>query len=176
MNKSHTCCFTGHRPHKLPFLRNEDHPQYRLLEQQLITNILKKALTDGCDTFLTGMAQGIDILCAELVLKIRELIGEHLRLVCAIPYLAQAQRWEATEQARYKKILAQADHKILLGSEYADGCLLARDRFLVEHSAHMIAVYDGASAGGTKYTLEYAYRKNLSVCEINPNRLMPFAK
>ncbi len=174
MNNPRTCCFTGHRPHKLPFLLDEDHPQYRLLEQQLTKDILKKALVDECTTFLTGMAQGVDILCAELVLKIRSLIGEPLRLVCAIPFLAQAQRWDAPQQARYKQILAQADHKILLNNEYTDHCLLERDRFLVDHSSHMIAVYDGISAGGTKYTLAYARKKSLSICLIDPNKLIPF--
>ena len=128
-----TCCFTGHRPHKLPFLLDEDHPQYRLLEQRLTKEILEKILMHDCDTFLTGMAQGVDMLCAELVLKLRKLIGVPLRLVCVIPYLAQAQRWDTAEQARYKSILA-------------------RNRFLVDHSMHIIAVYDGMSAGGTKYT------------------------
>lgn len=175
MNKTHVCCFTGHRPHKLPFLRDEDHPQYRLLEQRLTKEILEKVLLHGCDTFLCGMAQGTDMLCAELILKLRVLIGEHLRLVCVIPYLAQAQRWDAAEQGRYKSILAQADRKILLGNEYTDGCLLARNRFLADHSMHMIAVYDGISAGGTRYTLGYARRKDLSICVVDPNSLVPFS-
>lgn len=173
MNKETTCCFTGHRPHKLPFLLDEDHPQYRLLEQRLTKEILEKILMHDCDTFLTGMAQGVDMLCAELVLKLRKLIGVPLRLVCVIPYLAQAQRWHAAEQERYKNILARADHKILLSNEYTDGCLLARNRFLVDHSMHIIAVYDGMSAGGTKYTLDYAMRKKRFVCVVNPQKLLP---
>ena len=168
MKKETTCCFTGHRPHKLPFLRDEDHPQYRLLEQRLIKEILEKILMHDCATFLTGMAQGVDMLCAELVLKLRKLIGVPLRLVCVIPYLAQAQRWDTAEQARYKSILAHADHKILLSNEYTDGCLLARNRFLVDHSMHMIAVYDGISAGGTEYTVKYASQKGLFVKIIDP--------
>ena len=154
MNKETTCCFTGHRPHKLPFLLDEDHPQYRLLEQRLTKEILEKILMHDCDTFLTGMAQGVDMLCAELVLKLRKLIGVPLRLVCVIPYLAQAQRWDTAEQARYKSILA-------------------RNRFLVDHSMHIIAVYDGMSAGGTKYTLDYAMRKKRFVCVVNPQKLLP---
>ena len=149
-----TCCFTGHRPHKLPFLLDEDHPQYRLLEQRLTKEILEKILMHDCDTFLTGMAQGVDMLCAELVLKLRKLIGVPLRLVCVIPYLAQAQRWDTAEQARYKSILA-------------------RNRFLVDHSMHIIAGYDGMSAGGTKYTLDYAMRKKRFVCVVNPQKLLP---
>ena len=57
------CCFTGHRPEKLSISETEARP---LLEKAIDT-----AIGNGFTTFITGMAQGIDIWAAEIVLQKR---------------------------------------------------------------------------------------------------------
>ena len=42
-----------------------------------------------------------------------------------------------------------------------------RNRYMVDHSALMIAVYDG-TAGGTRRTLEYALRQKVPFVDIQP--------
>ena len=40
-----------------------------------------------------------------------------------------------------------------------------RDRYMVDHASLLIAAFDG-SAGGTRYTVEYALRRLVSVVDI----------
>lgn len=48
----HRCCFTGHRPEKLQRPEKEVRVD---LECEI-----RKAVTDGLDVFITGMARGVD--------------------------------------------------------------------------------------------------------------------
>ncbi len=82
-----TCAFTGHRPSKLPWGYDETAEGCVLLKAALATQIT--ALVDsGITDFLSGMAQGIDQICAELVLAQREK-NPVLRLHCILPCMGQ---------------------------------------------------------------------------------------
>ena len=48
----------------------------------------------------------------------------------------------------------------MLQHHYDKGCMLRRNRYLVDHSSMLIAVYDGM-LGGTMYTLSYAMKRGL---------------
>lgn len=73
MEINKTCCFTGHRPQRLPFNFDEQHPVCvrlkELLRQELVRLITEEKVTG----FITGMALGIDQICAELVLELKEI-------------------------------------------------------------------------------------------------------
>lgn len=167
--KSKACCFTGHRPHKLPYLKDEESPQCIILKKILTERILEKVLLDECDTFLCGMAQGVDMICAGLVLELRKMIDMPLRLICVVPYREQAKNWGQDAEKRYREILKQGDSKILISGEYTATCLMERNRYMVDHASHMIAVCGGD--GGSKYTLDYARKKDTSIILINPQTL-----
>lgn len=160
--RKNTCCFTGHRPHKLHYGFEEDHPDCIKLKIQIALEI-QAMIGKGCDTFITGMALGTDIWCAELVLDLRRANPEKcLKLVAAIPYEGQADRWNRDYQERYYNILSKADHVATLTAHYYEGCMQERNRYMVNHSAHMIAVFNGRVAvqkilsvtpGGRAWTL-----------------------
>ena len=61
-----TCCFTGHRPEKI----NGD---INVIKANLETEI-RKAIDLGYDTFISGMADGVDVWAAEIVLDIKKLM------------------------------------------------------------------------------------------------------
>ncbi|MEA5002940.1 MAG: SLOG family protein [Christensenella sp.] len=168
MNKQTTCCFTGHRPHKVPLLGDRADPRYETLEIQLSLAILTKALVFHCDTFLCGMAQGTDMLCGDLVLHLRHIYKLPLRLICVIPCLSQAQDWDAGAQKHYKWLLAQADGSVLLQRDYTDGCYLRRNEWMVGRSAHMVALLDPRLCGGTSYTVSLARKRGLNVSIVRP--------
>lgn len=72
VDKFCTACFSGYRPEKSPFsLENKTSPQYLWL-QQSIHNAIIEALRLGYLTFLCGMAKGFELLCADILLDIRE--------------------------------------------------------------------------------------------------------
>ena len=75
--RQHRCCFTGHRPEKL-----------NISEEQLCVRLgleIDRAIEDRFTTFISGMAKGVDICAAELVLK-RRVSDNRLKLICALPY------------------------------------------------------------------------------------------
>ena len=51
---------------------------------------------------------------------------------------------------------------------YDKGCMLRRDRYMVDRSAVVLAVFDD-SPGGTKYTLDYAARRQREVLLLDLN-------
>lgn len=73
----HRCCFTGHRPERLKQSEKEI--------TVLLETAIRAAISDGIVTYISGMARGVDIWAAEIVLRLRA-EGEDIHLVCAIPY------------------------------------------------------------------------------------------
>jgi len=169
-NKRKTCCFTGHRPAKLSFGYDEESPECLRLKVRLLS-LIDEMRMKRVTNFLSGMAQGVDIIAAEAVLDIRRTYPQDkIRLVAAVPYEGQADRWSEAYRERYFNILAVADEVITLQQRYTDRCMLDRDRYMVDASGYMIAIYNG-SKGGTKYTVDYAIGKGLDIVIINPDTL-----
>ena len=50
---------------------------------------------------------------------------------------------------------------------YDRWCMLRRDRYIVDRSAAVLAVFDGAP-GGTQYTLNYAMDKKREILLLDP--------
>ena len=68
MDNDKCCCFTGHRPQKLPWGFDEDDPRCSELKRR-IKAAIRLAVSHGKTMFLTGMAMGSDVWCAEAVLE-----------------------------------------------------------------------------------------------------------
>lgn len=75
--RKHRCCFTGHRPNKLDYSESG--------MKSLLKKAVDNAISDGYVTFITGMAEGVDIWAAEIVLK-KKKDNKDLHLICAIPH------------------------------------------------------------------------------------------
>ena len=71
MERETTCCFTGHRPDKLPWGENENHPRCAQLKEEL-SRLLEHAYQQGMRHFISGMARGTDLYFAEAVLALKE--------------------------------------------------------------------------------------------------------
>lgn len=159
------CCFTGHRPGKLPF--DEIHPNCIRLKERLKNEIASK-IKNGCTSFITGMAMGADIWCAEFVLELKTLFPEKgIRLTAVLPYENQAGAYPASYMKRYAAILKRVDDTVTISRKYAPGCMQKRNRAMVDSADCVIAVYGGAQ-GGTKTTIAYARKKGLDIVLLNP--------
>ena len=148
----HTCCFTGHRPAALGFA--EESAEGERIKLRLREEILRHTQL-GVDTFLTGMAQGVDTWAGEICVRLRA-EGTPLRLIAARPSPAQMSRASAEAKRRHEALLAQCDAVVTVSEKYTPWCNQERDRFMVDNSAYVIGVYNGADSGGTYYTLRYA--------------------
>ena len=57
---------------------------------------------------------------------------------------------------------------IYVSEDYYKGCMLERNRYLVDHSAKLLAVYNGERRGGTAMTVRYAKKIGREVFVIDP--------
>ncbi len=160
-----TCCFTGHRPSKLPWGRDEGDPRCLDLKRRL-RDAVEAAYEEGFRHFICGMAVGCDFYFAEAVLDLREQRGD-VTLEAAVPCPTQADHWGEADRKRYQNLLAACDFETLVQDHYGPGCMQRRNRYMVDHSALVIAVYDGMP-GGTRQTLEYALRRGVSFVDLRP--------
>ena len=96
----HRCCFTGHRPERLGM------PEIEVISG--LKKEIRQAIADGFQTFISGMARGVDLWAAEIVLALRD-EGAAIRLICASPYQGFEARWSQNWQERYRRVLERAD-------------------------------------------------------------------
>ena len=148
-----TCCFTGHRPQKL---HQPEEEVRRGLEAAI-----RNAYADGYRFFITGMAMGVDIWAGETVLKLKK---EHpdMHLIAAVPYPGQEKSFPHEWKVKYAELMASCDHAEILSESYNRGVYHARDRWMVDHSRRVIAVYNG-EPGGTALTIQYAKKEGLEL-------------
>lgn len=165
------CAFTGHRPRKFPWGYNEADARCVALKETL-TKEIAKLVDAGYTDFLSGMAEGADTWAALAVLALKK-ENPALRLHCILPCEGQAGGWPASARERYFSILVQADEVVYVSREYRDGCMLERNRYLVNHAAYLLAVYNGEWRGGTAMTVRYARKLGREIIVLNPNAVMP---
>ncbi len=159
-------CFTGYRPFKLPFAMSEDDSGYKLFVQKS-RQLIKAQIELGCSYFISGMAQGADMLFAEIVLELKKTYP-HVRLECALPFLGQDSGWPGETKARYEDIISRCDKVTVICDSYSKSCFLKRNKYMVNSCDKVIAVYDGKK-GGTKFTIDYARKKGKRVIVIDPS-------
>ena len=123
-----------------------------------------QAVADGLNVFITGMARGVDIWAAQIVLMLRE-EGYDVKLMCACPYDGFKRGWSRGWQKAYREILAAADFVKYVCSGYSRACFQIRNEWMVNHSTRVIAVFNGEKSG-TKNTIDYAMKVGVPVVRI----------
>ena len=159
-DRERSCCFTGHRPQKLPWAMNEADPRCRALKQELEAR-LSGIYELGYRHFLCGMAIGCDMYFAEAVLKLRDAHPD-VTLEAAIPFGDQPGRWSQALRRRYNALIDRADKVTVLQVGYSPDCMMRRNRYMVDRASLLLACYDGRP-GGTMNTILYAERNEVRV-------------
>lgn len=155
--RRHRVCFTVHRPEKLT--RSEV-----AIRKDLEIQICQ-AVADGLNVFITGMARGVDIWAAQIVLMLRD-EGYDVKLMCACPYDGFECGWSQEWQKQYREILTAADFVKYVCGGYSRSCFQIRNEWMVNHSARVIAVFNGENSG-TKNTIDYAAKVGVPIVCIN---------
>lgn len=154
--RMYRCCFTGHRPEKLTL---DEKAAKGLLE-----NAIRKVVADGYKTFISGMARGIDIWAAQIVLRIKE-EGNDIHLICACPFESFEKSWARQWQVEYQSILKEADIVKYISPSYNRSCFQVRNQWMVDHANLVLAFFNG-EPGGTLNTIRYAEKKNVKVINL----------
>ena len=160
------CAFTGHRPQKLPFGLNEEGARCTALEEELRKQIINLIEDENVTHFISGMALGVDLVEAEIVLDLK-VSYPGITLESAIPCETQAVKWTVSQRERYYDIAARCDKETMLQSHYTPDCMDKRNRYMVDHSDFILAVWNGKPSG-TGRTVTYARGKNRTVIVIDP--------
>lgn len=145
-----TCCFTGHRELSIE--------QSQIIIPNL-SHAIKQAIESGCDTFISGFAQGFDLLSAKLVLAQKKEYYPFLSLWAYIPH----QQRLYTKDIEFQSLIEQCDCIKVISKQYYRACFLKRNEKMVDDSNHVIACYDYRGKGGTYQTIQYAQKQQKSI-------------
>jgi uncharacterized phage-like protein YoqJ len=169
MNTDNTCCFTGHRPNKLHGYNPASEGNSKMLwklRDLIIDHIENKQV----DTFITGMALGIDMWAARIVLKLKEKYP-HIKLVAAVPCANHPAKWNQSSQTEWHHITNKCDtvHYVSV-DPYTAWCMQKRNEWMTDNSKYVIAVWDGTK-GGTGKCVNYGKKVNKLITSLHPKTL-----
>lgn len=161
-----TACFTGHRPQTITYLWDESSQQALELKSRIKKAIVYLIENKNVKHFISGMALGVDMIAAEIVLDLKKKYP-NITLECAIPCETQANKWTVKYRDRYFSIIEKSDKETLLQTHYTADCMHKRNRYMVDKSDYVIAVWNG-SPSGTGKTVMYAKENHKTILQIKP--------
>lgn len=153
--RNRSCCFTGHRA-----LPKDLIPEIKALLKSEIITLIEKGYTD----FYAGGALGFDTLAALSVLELKK-DYPHIKLHIIMPCADQTIKWNKADIAVFESIRESADEVVCLAPRYFNGCMMIRNRHMVDASSAVIAYLTEVN-GGSAATVKYASRKNVPVINI----------
>jgi uncharacterized phage-like protein YoqJ len=162
-----TACFTGHRPNKLNGYNAKDNKKLLWGIHNEVVNLIENR---GVTTFINGLALGVDMWSAKIVIKLKEKYP-HIKLISAIPCRNHPNRWPQASKNEWQYICDNSDEVVLVSDEeYQPYLMQVRNEWMCDKSDLVIAVWDG-TPGGTGNCVKYAESKNKEIVRINPNKL-----
>ena len=170
--KASTCCFTGHRRRDLPFGGD--------ISKQGVKNLIStihllchEAYGRGIRTFITGMAEGSDLICGSVIMDMMH-SEDHpgIELICALPYKDQIQEIKfPKDRYIYSLLLKMASAVVVTGDIGDSGRYRRRNQFMVNNSSELIAIYKEKQRGsGTLQTINMARHRELDIHIIELDR------
>lgn len=154
--QTNTCCFTGHR-----IIPNEALPTVK----RALDFEIRRLYAVGVRNYITGGALGFDTLAAEAVINFKRERPDVL-LILALPCGDHDAHWSDAQRKRSNVIKHHADLVHIIAPSYYTGCMMKRNRHMVDNSAYCVS-YCKKSYGGTFSTLSYAKRKGLEITELS---------
>jgi len=149
-----TVCFSGRRIIA---------PAKRQQLEHALFNIIKTLAESGYANFICGGALGFDTLAAIAVIKRK--YEYNIKLSLAIPHKGQEETWGKNDIKLYSYIINHSDNVLYLADKYYDGCMQARNRYMVDNAALLVA-YSTGIHGGTAYTCAYAANKGKEIIHL----------
>lgn len=156
LEKSKTCCFTGHRGMSIA---------EKKAACECVLELIDELYSRGYRHFITGGAVGFDTVAAVSVLTARDNKYPDITLTLAIPCPDQTLKWPQKDKQNYKRVMMCANESVLLSTQYTPYCMHQRNRWMVDHSSVVIA-YCHTEKGGSYSTVTYAKKAGAAVMNI----------
>lgn len=173
MIREQTVCFSGHRPEKLPGMR-DGREQALLVIKSMLYYQIRKAVADGYTDFISGLARGVDLWAAGYVLELRR-ENPALRLYCVKPTASHGNNFRGSDRYALDSVLERADGLFCTAEAYSKDCYRIRNQYMVDHAARLIAVVDDYRSG-TGQTISYARKTGLELCVIEVGEILKQAE
>lgn len=125
------------------------------------------AYRDGYRYFMSGMADGFDLLAAETVLELKR-AGLEIFLVAVFPSRDSVHRHSPSVCRRIDTVCSSCDLTLFLEPAYRTGCELRRNLYMVDSSFRIIGYYNNLSRG-TAHCWNYAVKKGLERINLYAN-------
>ena len=147
-----TCCFTGHR--------NLTDEQRKITTIELV-GCIEYLINEGYTHFITGMASGVDLLAAGIILQFKR-TNKNIFLEAAVPH----QNRLKCNDPNFINILNHRNKVTVIQEKYDISCFMERNKYMVNNSDIVIAIWDGRKSGGTYNTIKYAESQEKKVVTI----------
>src|SRR6478735_3139250 len=133
--------FTGHRPERLG-------DNMSRAEQAIVKYLEEKRPSK----VISGMARGVDLFAFTHSIRLG------IPAVAALPWFGHGSNWPDEHKKAFYELLEKAAHVEVCSDveEYKPWIYDARDRWMVDNSEELEAVWDGVASGGTYNTIKYA--------------------
>lgn len=143
---------TGHRPPRLGL-------GYTSEDRKKLCDFIKPHLKRlKPEQVISGGAQGFDQALAQTAL----ILG--IPYVVAVPFIGQEAKWPDDAKRLYEQILDTARRVVVVcDGGYANWKFATRDRWMVDNSEGLVALYDGSGNSGTAITVDYAVEQGKPV-------------
>jgi uncharacterized phage-like protein YoqJ len=152
---------TGHRPQSIGCDFTYKHPK----AIKLISAITNKFLELQPDKIISGMALGVDSYA------IKAAINLDIPFIAAVPFVGQELMWPKPLQNNYQNFLLKAQEvKIVSEGGYSLSKMHIRNKWIIDNSDQLVAVWNGQESGGTYNAICFAkLKENYSIHIINSN-------
>lgn len=147
-------CATGHRPNRLGGYDN-----LPIIDEFAMRILSTRKRPSG---LISGMAQGWDQSIAVACVRLG------IPFVAAVPFEGQEKRWPDATRRTYNQLLSAASQVHVVAKDYSDSAYLLRDRWMVDNSQAVLALWNGDRASGTGATVAYAREGNRPIENVWP--------
>lgn len=166
-----TCAVMGHRPTRFKFKYNENYAGCKRLKKRLHDQFIL-LYEQGVRRFLVGGALGVDMWSGEILLRLKEQPEyKDIELVIVLPHPGHDARWDERGKRRMAFLRQHCAECVTIGTDTGPESYYKRNRYLVDHTDCLVAVYDNNTSvqDGTGKTVRYAAEQGKPVVMIHPD-------
>jgi uncharacterized phage-like protein YoqJ len=144
---------TGHRPKVLGCGYDIPNPTY----YRVYGLMLEKFHEIKPHKIISGMALGSDQWAVAAAIELG------IPFIAAIPFKAQDSRWPQKSKIEYQEMLGHADKIVDVSggniNQSISDMMFARNKWIIDNSTSLLAVWNGERKGGTFSAVNYAEKK-----------------
>lgn len=170
---------TGYKAHELGIF-NDKHPGITIIKKAL-TDAIKQLIDEGLEWVIISGQQGVETWAAEVIIDLKQSF-EELKYAIITPFLNQEASWNEQKQAKYQRILSQADFVTAVTKKQyeAPWQFTEKDKFIITNSDGILLIYDEENEGSPKYIKrlaeKYADKHNYEIRTITAYDLQIIAE